>query len=46
MYDRTRPPNGEWMVQQEIKEKTGTSVLEILAALALEIAAAALPSTR
>jgi hypothetical protein len=46
MYDRTRPPNGEWMVQQEIKEKTGTSVSEILAALALEIAAAALPSTR
>ncbi len=46
MYDRTRPPNGEWMVQQTIKEKTGTSVSEILSALALEIAAAALPATR
>lgn len=46
MYDRTRPPSGEWMLQQSIKEKTGTSISEILSALALELAAAALPTTR
>jgi hypothetical protein len=46
MYDRTEPPNGGWVVQKTVKENTGTSVSEILSALALEIAAAALPAAR
>jgi hypothetical protein len=44
MYDRNMPPAGGWAVQTEVKEKTGTSVSEIFSALALEIAAAALPA--
>jgi hypothetical protein len=44
MYDRNEPPMGGWVVQKDVKEKTGTSVTEILSALALEIAAAALPA--
>jgi len=46
MYDRTRPPNGEWVVQPNVMERTGTTISEILSALALEIAAAALPASR
>jgi len=46
IYDRTEPPNGGWVVQKNVKENTGTSVSEILSALALEIAAAALPAAR
>jgi hypothetical protein len=46
LYDRTRPPSGEWVVQQDVKEKTGTSISEILSALALELAAAGLPAAR
>lgn len=46
MYDRTEPPMGGWVVQSAVKEKIGTTVSEILSALALEIAAAALPATR
>jgi len=42
MYDRAMPPMGGWAVQQDVKEKTGTSIDEILSALALEIAAASL----
>lgn len=44
MYDQSMPPAGGWAVQKEVKEKTGTSVSEIFSALALEIAAAALPA--
>jgi hypothetical protein len=43
MYDRNEPPAGGWVVQRDVKEKTGTTVSEILSALALEIAAAELP---
>jgi len=46
MYDRTEPPNGGWVVKSDVMEKTGTTITEILSALALEIAAAALPATR
>jgi len=46
IYDRNEPPAGGWVVQPNVKEKTGTSVSEIFSALALELAAAALPAAR
>jgi len=46
MYDRTVPPAGGWVDQQNVPANTGTSISDIFSALALELAAAALPASR
>ncbi|HUJ79038.1 MAG TPA: hypothetical protein VLY45_01840 [Nitrospiria bacterium] len=46
IYDRTVPPAGGWVVQQNVPANTGTSISEIFSALGLELAAAALPAAR
>jgi len=45
-YDRTRPPNGEWVQRESAPAKIGITPEEIFAALALELAAATLPASR
>jgi hypothetical protein len=46
IYDRTVPPAGGWVVQKDVTTNTGTSISDIFSALALELAAAALPASR
>src|SRR3990172_8441952 len=45
-YDRAKPPNGDWAQPSAIPDKVGISPGEILSALELEIAAAAIPANR
>lgn len=45
-YDRTKPPNGDWVQREDIPNKAGISSSDIFNALNLEIAAAGLPAAR